>query len=73
MRSIFFLARIGLVTPQLLWRYARHAVVLIAILAAVITPSGDMLTMAVFAGPMVLLYLLGIVIAQLFGKPRRAE
>jgi sec-independent protein translocase protein TatC len=69
---IFFLARIGLVTPQFLWRHLRHAVVLIAILAAVITPSGDMLTMSVFGGPMILLYLLGILIAQLFGKPRRA-
>ena len=69
---LFFLARIGLVTPQFLWRHLRHAVVLIAILAAVITPSGDMLTMTVFAGPMILLYLLGIVVAQVFGKPRSA-
>jgi len=69
---IFFLARIGLVTPQFLWRHLRHAIVLIAILAAVITPSGDMLTMCVFAGPMVLLYLLGVLVAQFFGKPRRA-
>jgi sec-independent protein translocase protein TatC len=68
---IFFLARIGLVTPQFLWRHLRHAVVLIAIVAALITPSGDMLTMSVFGGPMVLLYLLGIAIAQVFGKPRR--
>jgi sec-independent protein translocase protein TatC len=68
---IFFLARIGLVTPQFLWRHLRHAVVLIAIAAALITPSGDMLTMSVFGGPMVLLYLLGIAIAQVFGKPRR--
>lgn len=68
---IFFLARIGLVTPQFLWRYFRHALVLIAILSAIITPSGDMLTMSVFGGPMVLLYLLGIVIARLFGKARR--
>ena len=67
---IFFLARIGLVTTQFLWRHFRHAVVLIAILAAVITPSGDMLTMTVFGGPMVLLYLLGIAIATVFGKPR---
>lgn len=68
---IFFLARIGLVTPQFLLRYFRHAVVVIAILSAVITPSGDMLTMSVFGGPMVLLYLLGILIARLFGKARR--
>jgi sec-independent protein translocase protein TatC len=68
---IFFLARIGLVTPQFLWRHLRHAVVLIAIVAALITPSGDMLTMCVFGGPMVLLYLLGIAIAQVFGKSRR--
>jgi sec-independent protein translocase protein TatC len=69
---IFFLARIGFVTSGFLWRYFRHAVVLMAILSAVITPSGDMLTMSVFGGPMILLYLLGIGIARLFGKERRA-
>jgi len=65
---IFFLSRIGVVTPRFLMRHFRTAVLLIAVLAAVITPTGDMLTMSVFAGPMILLYLLGVFVSWAFGK-----
>lgn len=64
---IFFLARIGVVTPQFLMRHFRIAVLVISILAAVLTPTGDMVTMSIFVVPMVLLYLLGVGIAWLFG------
>lgn len=68
---IFFLARIGLVTPAFLMRHFRLAVLVIAIVSAIITPTGDILTMSVFAGPMVLLYLLGVAVSWAFaGKPR---
>ena len=67
---IFFLSRIGLVTPEFLMRHFRTAVVVIAVLAAVITPTGDMLTMAVFGGPMILLYLTGVGVAKAFGRRR---
>lgn len=60
---IFFLSRIGLVTPQFLWRNFRFAVLGIAALAALLTPTGDMLTMSVFAGPMIVLYLLGVAVS----------
>lgn len=69
---ILFLARLGIVTPRWLMGYFRHAVVLIAIAAAVITPTGDALTMSVFAVPMVALYLIGVAIAWLFGKKKDA-
>jgi sec-independent protein translocase protein TatC len=69
---MLFLSRLGIVTPKGLLRYFRHAVVVIAITAAVITPTGDALTMAVFAVPMILLYLLGILIAWAFGKKAAA-
>jgi len=65
---IFFLARLGVVTPGFLMRHFRLAVFAMAIVAAVITPTGDMLTMSMFAGPMILLYLLGVLVAWLFGK-----
>ena len=65
---IFFFARLGLVTPEFLMRHFRVAVVVIAVLAAVITPTGDMLTMCVFGGPMVLLYLLGVAVSWIFGR-----
>jgi len=67
---IFFLSRIGVVTPRWLMRHFRIAVLLIAILAAVITPTGDMLTMSVFAGPMILLYLLGVLVSWIFSPDR---
>jgi sec-independent protein translocase protein TatC len=65
---ILFLSRMGVVTPAFLMRYFRHAVLIIAILAAVITPTGDIMTMSVFAGPMILLYLLGVALSWLVKK-----
>ena len=70
---IFFLSRIGVVTPRFLMRHFRTAVLIIAVLAAVITPTGDMLTMSVFAGPMILLYLLGVLVSWLFGRRPSAD
>jgi sec-independent protein translocase protein TatC len=70
---VFFLARLGVVTPGFLMRHFRHAVLVIAILAAVVTPTGDMITMTVFGGPMVVLYLLGVAIAWLVGGRPRGE
>jgi sec-independent protein translocase protein TatC len=49
-------------------RHFKTAVLIIAILAAILTPTGDMLTMSVFAGPMILLYLLGVGVSWLFGS-----
>ncbi len=65
---IFFLSRIGVVTPQFLMRHFRTAVLIIAVLAAVLTPTGDILTMSVFAGPMILLYLLGVGVSWLVAR-----
>lgn len=70
---IFFLARLGVVTPGFLMRHFKVAVLCMAVIAAVITPSGDMLTMAIFVGPMVGLYLLGVAVAWLFGKREAPE
>ena len=52
------------------WRYALAASCGLFIVAAVITPTGDMVTQAIFAAPMVGLYLLSILIAWAFGKAR---
>ena len=70
---LFFLGRIGLVTPGFLMSHFRLAVVVIFVLSAVLTPTGDMLTMSVFALPMVLLYLLGVAVVWLTGKPRAKD
>ena len=66
---ILVLSRFGIVTPGFLMRHFRMAVMVIAIAAAVVTPSGDALTMTVFALPMVALYLLGVGFAWLAARP----
>src|SRR6195256_5695566 len=67
---VFFLAKAGLVTARFLIRNFKYALLLIFVVAAVITPTGDMVTQTIFAAPMVGLYLLSILIAWVFGKPR---
>jgi sec-independent protein translocase protein TatC len=67
---VFFLAKMGLVSARFLLRNFKYAFLIIFIVAAVITPTGDMLTQTLFATPMVALYLVSIVIAWIFGKKR---
>ena len=62
---ILVLSRFGIVTPGFLMRHFRIAIMVIAISAAVITPSGDALTMTIFALPMIALYLIGVGFAWL--------
>ncbi|HUO84478.1 MAG TPA: twin-arginine translocase subunit TatC, partial [Thermoanaerobaculia bacterium] len=65
---IFFLARLGIVTPAFLLQKFKYAVVAIFVIAAVITPTPDVVTQSALAIPMILLYLLGIGISYLFGR-----
>jgi sec-independent protein translocase protein TatC len=68
---VYFLAKMRLVTARFLWRHFKYAILIIFIVAAVITPTGDMITQTVFATPMLGLYLLSILIAWLVA-PKRA-
>jgi sec-independent protein translocase protein TatC len=70
---IFILARMGLVTAGFLLRNTRYAILIAFVVAAIITPTTDVANMLVMAAPMILLYLLGIVVAFVFGKKRRVE
>jgi sec-independent protein translocase protein TatC len=67
---VYFLARIKLITARFLVANFKYAFLLIFIAAAVITPTGDMMTQAIFAAPMVALYLLSIAIAWIVGPKR---
>jgi sec-independent protein translocase protein TatC len=67
---VYSLARIGLVTARFLIKSFKYAILIIFIAAAVITPSGDMLTQTLFAAPMIGLYIISIGIAWIFGKRR---
>ena len=57
------LSRLGIITRSLLRKYRRHAAVILLVLAAVITPTGDPFTLTVVFLPLYLLYELGIVLA----------
>jgi len=62
---IFFLAKLGVVTPEVLSRYRKYAVLVIAVISAVITPTPDPFNMLLVMGPLVLLYEIGILLAKL--------
>ena len=70
---VFFMARMGVITARWMIRQFKYAVLAIVIVAAVITPSSDVASQLIVAGPMVVLYILSIGIAWLFGKKRVVE
>ena len=70
---IFVLSRIGLVSGPFLLRNTRYAILVAFVVAAIITPTTDIPNMMMMALPMMLLYLLGVVVAYVFGKKRRTE
>lgn len=63
---LLFLARVGILTSKIMTTYWRHAVVLIAALAAIFVPSNDPVTMIMMAFPMAGLYLLSISLVKAF-------
>jgi sec-independent protein translocase protein TatC len=65
---VFTLARLGLVTAGFLFRNTKYAVLIIFVIAAVITPTSDVVTQSLMAAPMILLYGVSIGIAWLFGR-----
>jgi sec-independent protein translocase protein TatC len=67
-----FLQLAGVVTPRRLLQSWRMAIVVIAVIAAVITPSGDPVTMAMLGGPMMILYFFSILIGWLIVRRRPA-
>lgn len=66
---IFFLSRMGLVTADLLKRKRKYAILLTFALAAILTPP-DVITQCMMAGPLILLYEIGIIIARLSEKQK---
>jgi sec-independent protein translocase protein TatC len=67
---VFFLARVGGITARFLIRNFKYAVLIIFIIAAVVSPGTDVVSQALMAGPMLVLYLISILIAWLFGRRR---
>jgi sec-independent protein translocase protein TatC len=68
---IFALARFGLITWRRLLGWWRYIIVLVFVIAAIVTPTPDPITQTLVAGPMLGLYLIGVLLAFLFGRDRQ--
>ena len=60
---IYFLSKIGIITPQFMRKYRKHAMVIILIIAAIITPSPDVSSQLLVAVPLFLLYEISIFVS----------
>ncbi len=70
---VFFLSLMGIVTAGWMWRNLRYSILVIFIIAAIVTPTTDILNMCIFAAPMVALYVLSIAIAWLVHPKQRKK
>ena len=64
----FFLSKLGILTPKFMRKYRRHAIVIILVLAAFLTPGADPVSQIILAVPLVLLYEISIFISKLSSK-----
>ena len=69
---IYFLTKLGLVTPKFLKEYRRYAIVLVLVLAAIVTPP-DVVSQIIVAIPLLLLYEISIVISSVVYKKQLAN
>lgn len=67
----YVLARIGLITAGFLVRIWKTALIVILVAAAVLSPTNDIPNMMLFAAPMIVLYLVSILVAWIFTRPRK--
>lgn len=65
---VMFLARVGLVTPMFLIRHTKYAILIIFVVAALVTPSPDVVSQFLLALPMFVLYAFSILVAWVFQK-----
>jgi len=68
---IFFLALFGIVSPRFLWKNFRYAILLIFLVAGIICPMADAVSMCIYAVPLLALYMVGIGVAWWVHPSRR--
>ncbi|MGA9406328.1 MAG: twin-arginine translocase subunit TatC [Bacteroidota bacterium] len=66
----YFLSKLGFLTPAFMRHYRRHAIVVILIIAAIVNPTPELLTQALLAVPMVVLYEVSIVVSKFAQKKK---
>jgi sec-independent protein translocase protein TatC len=69
----YVLARIGIISAGLLIKSWKIAMIIILIVAAVVSPTGDIPNLMLFSAPMMILYVISIFIAWFFGRKRQTE
>ena len=70
---VFFLALFGIVDAKFMIKQARYAILIIFIIAAIICPAPDPISMCIFASPMLILYVFSIGVAYVFHPKRRQK
>ncbi len=70
---VFFLSLMGIITAGWMWRNLRYSILVIFIIAAIVTPTTDIVNMCIFAAPMVALYVVSIAIAWLVHPAQRKK
>src|SRR5438309_9128766 len=70
---IFFLALMRVVTARWMWRNLRYSILAIFVVAAIVTPTTDILNMCLFAAPMIALYAVSTVVAWLVNRSQRSR
>jgi sec-independent protein translocase protein TatC len=70
---VAFLSLFGLVSAHFLWSKFKYSIVGIIVLAAIISPTGDAFNLLLWAAPMILLYIISIGVAAIFGRRRKAK
>ena len=70
---IFFLTLLRIVTPGFLLRNSRYAILIIVIIAAIITPTPDVVNLMLFSVPMILLYFVGVFAGYLLNLHRESK
>ena len=64
---MFFLTKLGLITPEFLRKYRRYAVVILLIVAAIVTPP-DVVSQTIVAIPMMIVFELSVIISSIVYK-----
>jgi sec-independent protein translocase protein TatC len=68
----FFLAKMGIVTPEFLKKKRKYALLMTFVMAAILTPP-DVITQLMMAGPLIILYEIGILVARMARKKKVTE
>ncbi len=70
---VFIAGKLGIIGPDTLAHYWRHAVVFVFLTSAILTPSGDIFTLLMMATPLSILLIISIIAVRLTGKGKRGD